>query len=102
MSSYGAALKENTLPKGAILVVVAHTSKHPMLNTRQPVYPTLIRQWAHVPRSLGMLWAHILEQVTIYRRLRIDRDGHLDHSEAYDIIVILTRLWALIVSLFHG
>ena len=24
-------------------------------------------------------------KVTIYRRLRIGRDGHLDQSEAYDI-----------------
>ena len=30
-------------------------------------------------------WAHILVQVTIYRRLLIGRDGHLDQSEAYDI-----------------
>ena len=29
--------------------------------------------------------ARILVQVTIYRRLRIGRDGHLDQSEAYDI-----------------
>ena len=27
----------------------------------------------------------ILVQVTIYRRLRSGRDGHLDHSEANDI-----------------
>ena len=27
----------------------------------------------------------VFVQVTIYRRLRIDRDGHLDQSEAYDI-----------------
>ena len=27
----------------------------------------------------------ILEQVTIYRRLLIGRDDHLDQSEAYDI-----------------
>ena len=27
----------------------------------------------------------ILVQVTIYRRLLIGRDGHLDQSEAYDI-----------------
>ena len=32
------------------------------------------------------LWARILVQVTIYRRLRIGRDGHLDQSEAYDIV----------------
>ena len=30
-------------------------------------------------------WARILVQVTIYRRLLIGRDGHLDQSEAYDI-----------------
>ena len=29
--------------------------------------------------------ARILVQVTIYRRLRIGRDGHLDQSEAHDI-----------------
>ena len=31
--------------------------------------------------------ARILVQVTIYRRLLIGRDGHLDQSEAYDIVV---------------
>ena len=31
------------------------------------------------------LRARILIQVTIYRRLLIGRDGHLDQSEAYDI-----------------
>ena len=30
-------------------------------------------------------WDRILVQVTIYRRLLIGRDGHLDQSEAYDI-----------------
>ena len=29
--------------------------------------------------------ARILVQVTIYRRLLIGRDGHLDQSEAHDI-----------------
>ena len=29
--------------------------------------------------------AHIFVQVTIYRRLRIGRDGRLDQFEAYDI-----------------
>ena len=29
--------------------------------------------------------ARILVQVTIYRRLRIGRDGHLEQSKAYDI-----------------
>ena len=31
------------------------------------------------------IWARILVQVTIYRRLLIGRDGHLDQSEACDI-----------------
>ena len=31
------------------------------------------------------VWARILVQLTIYRRLLIGRDGHLDQSEAYDI-----------------
>ena len=30
--------------------------------------------------------ARFLIQVTTYRRLRITRDGHLDQSEAYDIV----------------
>ena len=30
-------------------------------------------------------WTRIFVQVTIYRRLLIGRDGHLDQSEAYDI-----------------
>ena len=30
-------------------------------------------------------WARILVQVTIYRRLLVGRDGHLDQSEAYDM-----------------
>ena len=34
----------------------------------------------------------ILVQVTIYRRLRIGRDGHLDQSEAYDIYVAMVIL----------
>ena len=33
----------------------------------------------------GMWQVCILVQVTIYRRLLIGRDGHLDQSEAYDI-----------------
>ena len=32
-----------------------------------------------------IIWGRILVQVTIYRRLLIGRDGHLDQSEAYDI-----------------
>ena len=32
-----------------------------------------------------LVGARILVQVTIYRRLLIGRDGHLDQSGAYDI-----------------
>ena len=46
-----------------------------------------------VPQAVGSLWSdtglvawvRILVQVTIYRRLLIGRDSHLDQSEAYDI-----------------
>ena len=31
------------------------------------------------------IWARILVQVMIHRRLQIGRDGHLDQSEAYDV-----------------
>ena len=34
---------------------------------------------------INVRWGRILVQVTIYRRLLIGRDGHLDQSEAYDI-----------------
>ena len=37
------------------------------------------------PQSLTYTRACILVQVTIYRRLRLGRDDHLDQSEAYDI-----------------
>ena len=33
-------------------------------------------------------WGRILVQVTLYRRLRIGLDDHLDQSEAYDIMDI--------------
>ena len=33
--------------------------------------------------------ARILVQVTIYRRLLIGRDGHLDQSETYDISILV-------------
>ena len=36
-------------------------------------------------------WDGILVQVTIYRRLRIGRDGHLDQSEAYDISQLVRK-----------
>ena len=36
-------------------------------------------------RQIDCHRARILVQVTIYRRLLIGRDGHLDQSEVYDI-----------------
>ena len=36
-------------------------------------------------QSAQLIRGRILVQVTIYRRLLIGRDGHLDQSEAYDI-----------------
>ena len=36
-------------------------------------------------RDILIHWARILVQVTIYRRLLIARDGHLDQLKAYDI-----------------
>ena len=49
--------------------------------------------WDRTPTSLllnicdqiDLIWARILIQVTINRRLLIGRDGHLDQSEAYDL-----------------
>ena len=41
-------------------------------------------KYNHMTLSL-VAWGRILVQVTIYRRLLIGRDGHLDQSEAYDI-----------------
>ena len=35
--------------------------------------------------SVNVTRCRILVQVTIYRRLLIGRDGHLDQSEAYDL-----------------
>ena len=40
-----------------------------------------LRRWMGIGAALGC----ILVQVTIYRRLQIGRDGHLDQSVAYDI-----------------
>ena len=51
------------------------------------IFHRLPRQSASRPTSphSRQSWARILVQVTIYRRLLIGRDGHLDQSEAYDI-----------------
>ena len=43
---------------------------------------SIYTQWECVTLQL---WACILVQVTMYHRLRIGRDGHLDQSKAYDI-----------------
>ena len=49
------------------------------------------RVWNSSARGEGFcltslsVWGRFLVQVTIYRRLLIGRDGHLDQSEAYDI-----------------
>ena len=37
----------------------------------------------------GLNLARILEQVPIYRRLWIGRDGHHDQSEAFDILQLV-------------
>ena len=62
--------------------------------------PTLTQHWFNVSCLLGyhrggvlfvitgrhlITRVRILVQVTIYRRLWIGRDGHLDQSKAYDI-----------------
>ena len=41
--------------------------------------------WCGIYRHAAGDLARISVQVTIYRRLLIGRDGHLDQSEAYDI-----------------
>ena len=46
----------------------------------------LISQYYSLRKVMFIVfWSRILEQVTIYRRLQIGRDGHIDQSEAYDI-----------------
>ena len=42
--------------------------------------------------EVGRAWPRILVQVTIYRRLLIGRDGHLDQSEAYDISIDISDI----------
>ena len=47
----------------------------------------------------------ILVQVTIYRRLLIGRDGHLDQSEAYDISQLVREYgpsWPLNVLVYKS
>ena len=48
-------------------------------NNKKGLYQEAILAWG------SMIRGRILVQVTIYRRLLIGRDGHLDQSEAYDI-----------------
>ena len=60
-----------------------------------PSSATLAQHWVNVPclqgwwsevKNVIIIRVRILAQVTIYRRLQIGRDGHLDQSEAYDIV----------------
>ena len=59
---------------------------------------------AKANRSKGLLiWDRIFVQVTIYRRLLIGRDGHLDQSEAYDIAQLVREYaprWAA-TAVYH-
>ena len=48
-------------------------------------YPYDKTNHIHLLVGYYIVRARILVQVTIYRRLLIGRDGHLDQSEAYDI-----------------
>ena len=50
-----------------------------------------------------MLWARILVQVTINRRLLIGRDGHLDQSEAYDLSQLVREYgsWQAQACVYH-
>ena len=50
------------------------------MGDRRAIYNKICSLMANI-----QIRARILVQVTIYRRLRIGRDGHLDQSEAYDI-----------------
>ena len=40
-------------------------------------------------KEQNAMWSRILVQVTIYRRLLIGRDSHLDQSEVYDISLLV-------------
>ena len=48
-------------------------------------YAILVANWLWFTSNVSVSRSRILVQVTIYRRLLIGRDGHLDQSEAYDI-----------------
>ena len=49
------------------------------------IYPNPSLLYYVVNLNCLRIRARFLVQVTIYRRLRIVRDDHLDQSEAYDI-----------------
>ena len=44
-----------------------------------------MRTGVSVFNTISVVWAGILVQVTIHRRLLIGRDGRLDQLEAYDV-----------------
>ena len=58
-----------------------HTSNRKHINSGSESCESWWRLASHKIKTRG----RILVQVTIYRRLLIGRDGHLDQSEAYDI-----------------
>ena len=58
------------------MIIISTTNKQASKETA--TLATLIK-------SNMLICALILVQVTIYRRLLIGQDGHLDQSEAYDI-----------------
>ena len=69
------------------LLVTITTTKAVVVNYVFNERQMLIQYWFDVGSAFLVVLSrgHILVQVTIYRRLLIGRDGHLDPSEAYDI-----------------
>ena len=63
----------------ALLCIIVYSCNHNTENLKMQVYLC--------GKGLYMsVWARILVQVTINRRLLIGRDGHLDQSEDYDLL----------------
>ena len=65
-----------------------------VLLAKYPIFSNNLKAFNNSCKIQGLLrfsrartnsWARILVQVTIYSRLWIGRDGHLDQSKAYDI-----------------
>ena len=70
---------------------------------------TYLKLWVAVARHTFKLFrkvevliirARILVQVTIYRRIRIGRDGHLDQSEAYEISYLVREYGPRYIAVF--